>query len=162
MMDQVLGAMTHALNQAMRARFSVAEDMVVLSPPCGPDGARATGTMQRLALFVVSVAEMASRPPLAAQRVMPARVLELSVVCAACHDPAGYGEGLKLLAAAMDELAAMPLLHRENCPRLPAEVASVEVAAEPLSLADWQALWRMHGGQYLPSMMYRVRVRAAA
>ena len=161
MIHEVLAIVADDLNQLMRARLRLGEDVVTLSPPCEPDGTPAQRVEDRLALFIASVNDRPLAPP-SATLVQPMRLLELSLVCAACHGSANYGEGLRLLEVAMSRLAARPLLTRQNCARLPAAIDRVEIAAENLSLADWQTLWRMHGGRYLPAMMYRVRLEMPA
>lgn len=160
MIDEVLAALAHELNSALRVRLRVSEDLLVLSPPCEPDGSPAQGMENRLALFVTAMSRSVPFSPLPylATSAASTSEFELSLVCAACFRACNYGEGLKLLVTITDELAARSMPAGASCSWLPPAVMRLEVTPEVLSLPEWQALWGMHGGRYLPSMLYRVRI----
>lgn len=135
MIDVALARLAGHLNQQLRERFQVNEDLVVLTDAHEPDGGLAALAANRLVLFVARIA-----PDTAGG-------VELSLVCAAMFAASNYAEGLKLLSAAMACIAALP--------------ADAGAEIVDLPAAEWHELWRVHGGQYLPSLMYRVRVPAA-
>ncbi len=68
-----------------------------------------------------------------------------------------YKESLKRLSGVISFFQAKSMFSSENTPRLPPEYGNIvmEIYNEPIEEQSY--LWGMHGGQYRPSVLYRLR-----
>ncbi len=172
-----------ALDFHLRCRLALSEAVVVAAPPRELDGGVPAGIGNKLIVFLADISIEPQRKALpSALRQPQGGSAEFLMVCAASFVAANYADGIKLLTVAMDFLEQNPVftqdappgvatpvlpvaetqpLHQGKPPQLDPGIARVSVEPAALSLSESQALWSLHGGSYLPSMVYRVRVTAA-
>ncbi len=154
------------LNQHFRRRLVLAEDMVVVSNLQEPGGAAVTSTGNKLVLFVSGIerdtAAHRARAPDGALRTRVSGAeplfLNLLVMCAATFSGQGYPEALRFLSDAIAFFQAHAVFDHQNAPDLDARIDRLVLNIENLSSSEMHSLWSIHGGRYLPSVLYRVRL----
>jgi hypothetical protein len=160
MIDLALGLVRQRLDEHLQQHFSVEEPLVALSPPTDGEGRPAPEVRDRLALFAVSIAEdTLPRDRRGLGRLSMAEPLHLDIhlMLAAAQEAARYGEGLKLLSAAMAFLQAHPVMTPLTTPEMPAGLSQLSLEISNLRPEEMGQLWAGFGGRYLPSVLYKLR-----
>jgi len=126
------------------------------------DGALAVTT--GLALALVNVEREASAPRGQVRRPVDnayevlAAPLNLNLYVLLAAPDAVHATALEHLSRAMGLLNARPLHARESGAALPVGIERLSVELCNLGFADLNHLWAMHGGRYIPSALYKLRV----
>ncbi|MCB1354398.1 MAG: DUF4255 domain-containing protein [Rhodobacteraceae bacterium] len=166
MIDRAVSFLAARLNAHLRARFGVADDLVVAGSPADAEGKLPMALRNRLAIFVTNVSHdtMArggiGRAPALAGRlaVNPAPVhLNIEVMLAACFDAENYLESLKILSHAIQHFQITPVFDRLSAPELDPRISQLTLEIANLSTDGASQLWGIFGGRYLPSIRYLVR-----
>jgi hypothetical protein len=159
MIDAALGILRDRLNAFLSARFGVSEDLVALAPLSDAEGSPTAETRNRLAMFVTNIAEdgMPRSGGRGAGAAPQAIHMDIYFMLAAGHDPEIYGEGLKLISAALLYFQANPLLTPQTAPDLPAGINQLSVEIANLRMEEVGQLWGNMGGRYVPSVMFKMR-----
>lgn len=136
--------------------------MVILSPLVDASGAQAVATRNRMAMFLLNMAQDTvprQRHPSHPVEVGMAPPVHLDVyfMLAAAHDPDLYLEGLKQISATMMFFQANPLLTPQNMAGLPPQISQLSIDMMNLKVEDISQLWSNLGGRYLPSVTYKMR-----
>lgn len=168
MIDAALGLMAGQLNEHLRRRFQLGEDLAVLSNLLEQNGTLVPLVANKLVLFLAGVERdtLAHRAPgaqslgtHAQQLVTGAPVyLNLLVMCAANFSGSNYPEALKFLSSAIAFFQSRQVLDQHNAPALDARLERLVLSIENLSSSEMHSLWGIHSGRYLPSVLYRVRM----
>lgn len=166
MIDLALAHIAGQLDQALRRTFGVAEGLVVVSSLVDLDGSVGAHVGNKLVVFLAGIEREAlayrdSRPAAGSGRVVvgsaPAH-LNLSVMCAANFGGSTYAEALKMISATVAFFQARPVLDHANSPGLDARIDRLSLEIENLDVPALSNLWGVHGGKYLPSVLYKVRM----
>ena len=165
MIDRALNTTVERLNGHLAARFCTGEPVVMLAPLTDAEGKPADTVKNRLALFVVNIAEdTVPRGPqggrgTAGGTVRTARPVHLDIyaVLASAHEPDRYLEGLKLLSAALLFFQAQPLLTTQSAPDLPTGIDRLSFELANLRIEEISQLWSNLGGRYVPSVLLKIR-----
>ncbi|GGY13786.1 DUF4255 domain-containing protein [Paludibacterium paludis] len=166
MIDRALSHLASQLNQHFRQRFTPAEDPVVVSNLLDPGGSPEMITGNKLVLFVSGIeretaahrAQPAGMETAARMRGPEPMFLNLLVMCAATFSGRGYTEALRYLSDAIAFFQSRPVFDHHNSPDLDPRLERLVLNIENLSGSDMHSLWSLHGGRYLPSVLYRVRL----
>ncbi|HEX5685279.1 MAG TPA: DUF4255 domain-containing protein [Ideonella sp.] len=167
MIDAALGLMAGQLNEHLRRRFQLSEDLAVLSNLLEQNGALVPLVANKLVLFLAGVerdtiAHRAQGAPLglhAQQLVTNAPVyLNLLVMCAANFSGGNYPEALKFLSSAIAFFQSHQVLDQHTAPGPDSALGRLVLSIENLSSSEMHSLWGIHSGRYLPSVLYRVRM----
>jgi hypothetical protein len=168
MIDAALGLMAGQLNEHLRRRFRLGEDLAVLSNLLEQNGTLVPLVANKLVLFLAGVERdaLAHRATGAQnlgmqpqQLVATAPVyLNLLVMCAANFSGSNYPEALKFLSSAIAFFQSRQVLDQHNAPGLDARLERLVLSIENLSSSEMHSLWGIHSGRYLPSVLYRVRM----
>jgi hypothetical protein len=165
--DTALAHLALQLNQMFRRRVVLAEDMVVVSNLQELGGGAVPSVANKLVLFLGGIerdtAAHRARGAVTAEqgsRVAGAEplFLNLLVVCAATFSGQTYPEALRALADAITFFQATPVFDHQNTPDLDPRIDRIVLNIENLSTGEMHSLWSIHGGHYLPSVLYRVRL----
>jgi hypothetical protein len=169
MIDRAVALVADRLNQHLRAQFDLADDLVAVCPPTDAEGKPAPNARNRLLLFVTGVAQegaaRAARPRLAAVgggaglgvMAEPVR-LNVFLMLASNFDPDNYVEALKVLSAAARFFQANPVFDPARTPGMDRGLSQLAVDMSDLTAETMNQLWTVHGGRYLPSIHYRMRL----
>jgi hypothetical protein len=146
MLYTALNHITTQLNQHLRQHLQLAEDMVVLSNVIASDGSTEPATVNKVVLFLTHWQATAQLQPSS-----DASSLTVQLMCAANFGGSNYPEALKMLAASQVFFDENPVLTSPSSHQL-------HVTVESPSSEQMAQLWQVHGGTYLPSLLYRLRV----
>ena len=167
MIDAAMSLLAGQLNQHLRRVFRASEDVVVLSNLLEPDGSVVPLVTNKVALFLVGVERdtTAQRSPepgglggLSRLQGYAPIHLNLLVMCAANFSGSSYKEALKFLSGAITFMQGRPVMDHHNTPDMDPRLERLVLAIENLSTNELHGLWGIHGGRYLPSVLYRVRM----
>ena len=167
MIDRALDHLATHLNGHFRRQFQLAEDMAVVSNLWEVGGAPAASSTNRLVLFLSGIERdtLAHRagtvpttpPDGSLQKAMPV-YLNLLVMCAANFSGTHYPEALKFLASTIAFFQGNTLFDHQNTPGMDSRLERLALNMENLSSQEMHSLWSIHGGRYLPSALFRVRL----
>lgn len=162
MIDLALKLICDRLNAHLTALFSVPEDLVVIGPLSDTEGKPTAEARNRLTMFLTNIAQdtmprgTATRGPLSNGQTPPVHV-NIYFMLASGHDPDIYGEGLKLISAALMFFQANPVMTPRTAPEMPAGLSQLTIEIANLRSEELGQLWGNLGGRYVPSVMFKVR-----
>lgn len=167
MIDATLGLIAAQLNQHLQGSGSAAADRVVLAELPWGHGEAAAEPTDQVSLFLAGVErdETGQRGPEPLATSGLSRVLghaslrlDLLVLCAANFRPEAYLEALASLSRVVLFLQSKPMMDHHNTPEMDPRLERLTLAIENMNTQELNGLWRIHGGRYVPSVLYRVRV----
>jgi len=165
MVDSALNHITAQLNQFLKNRFDLGEDVVVLSNLLEQDGNVGPHVNNKLVLFLVNIEKDAVPgrvnygASMASSRVVegyPPIFLNLYVMVAAHFNK--YSESLKFISNAISFFQRRPVFDHQNSPDLDPRIDRLVLDIENLDIKDLSTLWGVLSGKYLPSILYKVRM----
>lgn len=165
--DRVLGHLATHLNGCYRRHFRVAEDVAVVSNLQEVGGAPVVLSANKVVLFLSGIERdtLAHRATGAAvatgqgiAQATPPVYLNLLVMCAANFSGSHYPEALKFLSTAIVFFQANAVFDHQNTPDMDERLERLALNMENLSSQEMHSLWSIHGGRYLPSALFRVRM----
>ena len=166
MIDRAVNLVASRLNDHLRSRFGIADDLVVVSGLSDAEGKTPPAVRNRLAVFVTGISHdtmargVPGRAPVVAGRspVAPMAVhLTVHLMIASSFDSENYLESLKILAHAVQFFQANPVFDRLSAPEMDRSIEQLTLEIENLSTDASAQLWGTLGGRYLPSVLYRMR-----
>ncbi len=169
MIDRALSLVASRLNQQLRTRFDITDDLVALTGLTDSEGKPAAGARNRLAVFVTNIAEepaargIAGRTGVVAGRmgINPGPVyLNVYLMLASNFDSENYAESLKVLAQAIQFFQATPVFDHSNAPEMDRRIEQLTMEINNLDPDTASQLWGTHGGRYVPSIHYKMRMIA--
>ncbi|MBE1160687.1 Pvc16 family protein [Dyella acidiphila] len=167
MIDRVLEHLASHLNAHFRRQFEVAEDVAVVSNLQELGGVPVVLSTNKLVLFLSGVerdtlAYRATGLPMTYQNGVIHNAapvyLNLLVMCAANFSGSHYPEALKFLSGAIAFFQGSPVLDHQNTPGMDQRLERLALNMENLSSQEMHSLWSIHGGRYLPSALFRIRM----
>lgn len=167
MIDQVLAQLAKHLNGHFRRTLQVGEDMAVVSNLMELGGTPVAQATNKLVLFLSGVERdtLAHRPREASWASTGSTIehaapvyLNLLVMCAANFSGSHYPEALKFLSTAIAYFQGNPSLDHQNTPDMDARLEALNLNMENLSSHEMHSLWGIHGGRYVPSVLFRIRM----
>lgn len=167
MLDNALGLIATQLNQHLRHRFQLSEDIAVLTNLLQQDGSAVTQSYNKVVLFLAGI-----KPSTTTHRVLGEEAKDLTqhsslglakwdlvVMCAVNFSAGNYPEGLKFLSSTMQFFQDHPVLNRENTPSLDPQLYKLLLSIEDMPTSEINNLWNLHNnGHYLPSVICRVQI----
>ncbi len=166
MLDLALKSITNQLNRYMHQHFDLDEDAVMLTSPFDAEGSASTQVNNKLVVFLANINKdttfnnlPASGHATTTSFTSPAPLsLNLYIIVAASFDVARYQESLKYLSSAMSCFQQQPIIDRHSSPELADSIERLILDIENVDINDLSNLWGILGGQYIPSILYRVRM----
>ncbi|MBR3669031.1 MAG: DUF4255 domain-containing protein [Fibrobacter sp.] len=168
MIKAALQFLATQLNQYLRRKSHIQEDMVVVSRIMDNDGHESEHSTNKLVLFIANIekdtiAHTSAKPEFDGFRnIMRANpiFLNLHVVLAANFKANHYEESLKYLSKAVGFFQDHSVFDRANSPELPSGLEKLILDVENLNFQEMSNLWSFLGCKYVPSIMYKVRTVA--
>ena len=162
MIDQALNLVSDRLNAHLSALFGVSEDLVAIGPLSDAEGKPTAESRNRLTLFLTNIAQdsvpRGARPRSSVQLgKAPPFHLDIYFMLASGHDPEIYGEGLKLISAALMFFQTNPVMTPQLVPEMPTGISQLTVEISNLRVEEVGQLWGNLGGRYVPSVMFKMR-----
>ena len=158
---------TQELNLALKRYAQSAEDLAVVSTILELDGTVSPQAADKVAAMLVNVEREPNqqrglaRIDRGGDRIglaQPPLSLSLTVIFVANFTGVKYPEALKMLSYTAGFFQGRPMFDQQNTPGLDPGIDRLTLELENLSIADLGNLWGILGGNYLPSLVYRMRV----
>ncbi len=168
MINASLQFLASQLNQYLRIKNPIQEDMAVVSKLMENDGRESEHATNKLVLFLANVekdsmVQTHSKPEFdGARNVVHSKpiFLNLHVVLAANFKSQHYEESLKYLSKAVGFFQDHSVFDHSTSPDLTPGIEKIVLDIENLNLQELSNLWSLMGCKYLPSVMYKVRTLA--
>jgi len=167
MLDKALGLIVTQLNQHLRHRFQLNEELARLSNLLEQDGCPVPQSNNKVVLFLVGIESNdksrlvigADAKDLAQRGSLSLAKWNLLVMCAANFGGNNYPEALKFLSSTIEFFQDYPVLNQENTPSIDPQLSKLLLNIQDMPASEVESLWNMHNdGRYLPSVICRVQV----
>jgi Pvc16 N-terminal domain len=165
MIEEALSQLQRQLNQYLRQRFGVAEEIVALGEVLELDGSATPACANKLVLSLAGIScerhlqkmafTAAHHEGRAEDDGAYAKVV-MHVLCSANFSANNYLDGLRTLSQAICFIQSHPVL-LEAPGEAKARASTLNITLEDLSVAAMNELWRTHGGRYQPSILCRLQ-----
>lgn len=165
MIDVTLNYLAKALDDKLQNSFDFQGPGVVVGVP-GTKNDQEVEEPDALVITLLQVSREASVPYGVPQverqggtalHRKPPLVLNLDILLAA-RFPGRYDQGLAALSEALAFFQATPYFQRESHPDLPKGLDRLGLDLSSMGMHDLTGLWSVMGGQFLPSVVYRLRL----
>lgn len=166
MIDDALHIISEQLNQFLRLRFDLTENMVSLSYVVNQDGTVANEEKNKVIFSLLDISEEVYTNGNTQYRnssygeyvARPNMHLNLQVGFFAYFNPGNYNEALKFTSAVIQFFHSKPTFTGQNTPAL-ADRGIDKIQFEMLHLDSNSKnnLWATLGAKYMPSVIYKVR-----
>lgn len=164
MINEVVSYIVAQLNQALKAQFLIDEDLVVISSLSEQSS---LVTENRIVATLINI-ERESFPaksnqvPYVHQDQRVSKTyrpinLNLYLMFVANFHGDKYQEGLRLISHTIDFFQRNPVFDRHSHVSMPAKVGKLLLEIENLSIRELQSVWTLMTGQYMPSILFKVR-----
>ncbi|HEY9103050.1 DUF4255 domain-containing protein [Chitinimonas sp.] len=167
MIDAAIGLLASQLNQHLRRCFVLTEDIVAVSNLQEPDGTPVHLASNKLVLFLNGLERETaahrgqgggSLSRLGSLVGSEPVFVNLLLMVAANFSGNSYPEALKFLSSAIAFFQSKSVFDHQNTPELDGRLERLLLNIENLSSSEMHSLWTIHGGRYMPSVLYRVRM----
>ncbi|SDA57723.1 MULTISPECIES: DUF4255 domain-containing protein [unclassified Janthinobacterium] len=166
MIDKALEFILGELNNYLGASYHGPEKAAVLASLSSPDNSVPLAIDNKLVLSLVNIERetaIGSTGFVARQgangygRTNPSLYLNLYVLLAASY-AGNYSGALRMLSQAMAFFQAKWGFDPQNSAGFPAGMTQLSVEVVSLSMAELSTLWAVLGANYLPSVVYKLRM----
>jgi hypothetical protein len=168
MISKLMRILSSELNRFLKKKLQLSEDLVIAANLIECDGTVATGLQNKIVLTIINI-ERETNLSNAALRVTapsgnylrgaPAIHINLQILVSAVALNVNYLESLNLLSETMLFFHQRPLMTQETTPEMAGIAEELAFEMLNLSLDELGTLWGRLGGKYLPSVVYRVRMK---
>jgi hypothetical protein len=164
MINSALNFILAQLNAWFAASASSQESVVVLTSLSNPDGSVPQNIDNKLVLSLVNIEKetamgttgLVPRTGPAYARSNPTLYLNLYVLVSASFN--NYSTGLTLLGQAIGFFQSKPAFDAQNSVTFPPGFDKLSMELVSLSMAELSTLWAVLGANYLPSVVYKMRM----
>lgn len=167
MIDLAIKAIARQLNLYIHQQLDIDEDAVVLSAPFDSDGGVASNVNGKLVVFLANVnkdtmpynaVNSTDSSGTSSFSTAPSLYLNLYVLIASCFEAARYEESVKLLSHAVTCFQEHPVIDKYTHPELSDGIEKLMLDIENIEFSELSNIWSVLGGNYLPSILYKVRM----
>jgi len=158
MIGNVITVIADKLNENLNNRFSQPGDLIIPSSLNQLDDENNTEIQNKLLLTITNIEqERLSRTSPSRPRSKPINIY-LYLMLSSNFQQSNYDEGLKLLSSAISFFQYTSVLNQGNTPDLDNKVDKLVFEMINLNIQELSQLWGIHGGKYLPSVLYKTRM----
>ncbi|MCR9173721.1 MAG: DUF4255 domain-containing protein [bacterium] len=166
MIDEALHIVSEQLNQFLKLRFDLTENMVTLSYVVNQDGSVAKDEKNKIIFSLLDISEEVytngsgqyRNTPNGEYIARPNMHLNLQVGFFAYFNPSNYNEALKFVSAVIQFFHSKPAFTQQNTPILSDRgIEKLQFEMVHLDSNTKNNLWATLGAKYMPSVVYRVR-----
>lgn len=165
MIDKAVSFVLGELNNYLQARFPGQEKMAVMASLSTPDGGTPLEIDNKLVLSLVNVERETSvgstgfvaRAGGAYAKTNPGLYLNLYLLLSASY-AGNYANALKMLGHAMAFFQARQNFDAQTSADFPSGMNQLSMEIVSLSMAELSTLWAVLGANYLPSVVYKLRM----
>jgi len=166
MIDLAISHVVNQLNQYLKRRFSINEDVVIASNLMEQDGTISPNINNKLVIFLVNIEKEnfykthQHNRNLSEAALVTAAPIHLNIfLMFAAHFPGkNYLEALKFISQTIAFFQKNPLFNHQITPDLDNRIDKLILDIENISIQDLSNLWGIFSGKYLPSVLYKMRM----
>jgi len=164
MIQQTLKLIAGKLNDQFQNLWQNMSDTVILAPVTAPEGSIPDANLNKVLVTVVNIENETRMSTYTAQAagaatyavIAPPLYIDLNVLYSANFSD--YSEALKAITETISFFQRNPAFTTETLPGLDPAIDKLSFELQNLSLTDLNQLWSIHGGHYLPSVVYKIRL----
>jgi len=167
MIDSTISHVASTLNQYLRRKFDLSEDIAVVSNIVDQDGSVMPDINNKIVIFLVNLEQETaqglfshhtSRSAARDTGSYPPVHLNMYLMFSANFTGNNYTEALKFLSCVISYFQRNPVFIHHNAPDLDKKVDKLVFDIENLNMKDLSSLWSVINGKYMPSILYKVRM----
>ena len=164
MIDKTIQFLTSEVNTHLQALLSITEDLAIASPLIFTSGSVPQAIQNKVVLTLINIKQDAllKNEPVykinTSSPMMGSAPLHISISLLLSANFDDYAEALKIISATMKFFQGKSVFTQSNSPGLDASVESLILDLENTSFQDLNYIWGMHGGKYVPSVIYKLRM----
>ncbi len=158
MINNVMSVISDKINETLNNRFSQTRGLVIPTSLHEIEDESNTDLHNKLLLTIANIEQerLSSRHnPRGYNKPIN---LYLHLLLSSNFEQSNYEEGLQILSAAISFFQYTAIFNHENTPNLASNVDKLVFEMINLNVQELSQLWGVHGGKYLPSVLYRVRM----
>ncbi|WP_251068874.1 DUF4255 domain-containing protein [Shewanella sp. NKUCC06_TVS] len=154
----------YSLNQHLKIRFQLSEDIVVISSLANQDGSVCSNVNNKIVLFITSIEKetsmvQASREISHSKYLMAKPIfINLYIMVSANFTGSNYGESLKFISSVIAFFQVNSVFNHQNHPDMNKGIDKIVLDIENVPIQDLSSIWGMLGAKYVPSILYKVRM----
>jgi hypothetical protein len=154
----------YRLNQHLKIRFELSEDIVVISNLVDHDGSVCAHINNRVVIFITNIEKETAMnlggaiPNTSSFTTAKPIFLNLYVMVSANFTGTNYNESLKFISSVIGFFQAHPVFNHQNSPDLDKKIDKIILDIENVQTQDLSNMWGMFGAKYVPSILYKVRM----
>ena len=166
MIHHAVGLITSRLNQHLKVRLNSPDDLVAATSLTDHEGKPAASARNRMTLFITDIAEETAargvrpRSSSGGRMAVSADPVHLNIFFMLCanFDPDNYMEALKVLSHSVQFFQSYPMFDQQNAPEMADGLEQISCEINNLAEDTNSHLWGIHGGRYVPSVHYKMRL----
>ncbi|MBW3530717.1 DUF4255 domain-containing protein [Shewanella sp. NKUCC06_TVS] len=164
MLDSCMETIAYSLNQHLKIRFQLSEDIVVISSLANQDGSVCSNVNNKIVLFITSIEKetsmvQASREISHSKYLMAKPIfINLYIMVSANFTGSNYGESLKFISSVIAFFQVNSVFNHQNHPDMNKGIDKIVLDIENVPIQDLSSIWGMLGAKYVPSILYKVRM----
>lgn len=164
MIDKTIQFLTSEINTHLQELLSVTEDVAIASPLIHQDGALSLAIQNKVVITLINIKQDAllKNEPVykinTSSPMMGSAPLHISLSLLLSANFNDYAVALRAISATMKFFQGKSVFNQNNSPGLDSSVDSLILDLENTSFQDMSAIWGMHGGNYVPSVIYKLRM----
>jgi hypothetical protein len=152
------------LNQYLKNKFELSEDIVVVSNLVNHDGSACAHVNNRVVLFIANIEKETAMNSTSSQSrsghfsTAKPVFLNLYLMISANFTGTNYLESLKFISSIIGFFQMQPVFNHQNSPELDANIEKIILDIENTQTQELSNMWSMFGAKYVPSILYKVRM----
>jgi hypothetical protein len=154
MINNVISVIADRINENLNNRFS-SGNLVLPTSLNNLEDETNSDAQNRLLLTVTNI----EQERLSQRRISGRPInLYLYFLLSANFQQSNYEEGLNLLSGAISFFQYTSVFNHQNTPDLHDNIEKLVFEMVNLNVQELSQLWGIHGGKYLPSVLYKIRM----
>ena len=164
MIAQSLNLIVRKFDDYLRTLLGAADNQVILARLTNANSTTPPENDNKIILTVVNmereltISSYASAQPTATALNIVAPPVYINVFVMFSANFADYSTGLNYISETISFFQRNPWFSQANLPGLPTEIDKLSFELQNMATQELSELWSMHGGHYLPAVVYKLRM----
>jgi|TARA_E500000331_G_C16816776_1_gene523274 hypothetical protein len=159
MIHNIITAISSKVNQYIKNKLSIDEDVVIVKSLIDIKGNLNQGIENKISVFLLSIEEekLAKNNSTLRSVSNPSINININIMFASYFTDSNYIESLRYVSLILDFFQRNPIFNHTNTPGLPINVPRLHSEIYNLNMPDTMRLWGAIGTKYVPSCAYRIK-----
>ena len=159
MIHNIITAISSKVNQYIKNKLSIDEDVVIVKSLIDIKGNLNQGIENKISVFLLSIQEekLAKNNSTLRSVSNPSINININIMFASYFTDSNYIESLRYVSLILDFFQRNPIFNHTNTPGLPINVPRLHSEIYNLNMPDTMRLWGAIGTKYVPSCAYRIK-----